>query len=57
MSDEIQILTAEDLDIEELERRIELGQMMPVSEDSADDCLAFHCISFGSGCRVFEPPN
>jgi len=57
MSDEIQSLSAQDLDIEELERRIELGQMIPVSEDPADDCLGFQCISFGVGCRVFEPPN
>jgi len=57
MSDDIQSLSAQDIDIEELERRIELGQMMPASEDSANDCNIFHCISFGDGCRSFTPPQ
>ncbi len=38
MSDEITSMNLSDLDIEELERRIELGLMIPPSEGS-NDCV------------------
>jgi len=57
MSDEIESLNIGDLDIEELEQRIELGQMIPPSEDPADDCTDFTCTTFGRNCGTFRVPQ
>ena len=57
MEDEIASLNLDDFDIEELERRIELGQLIPPTDASDDDCGTFTCKSFGDGCRSFSPPQ
>jgi hypothetical protein len=44
---EIESLNLNDIDIEELERRIELGQMTPVIDGHPDfTCKEFHCGTF-----------
>jgi hypothetical protein len=46
MSEEIKSLNLNDIDVEELERRIELGQLVPGVGASIDD---FHCGTFLCG--------
>jgi hypothetical protein len=43
MSEEIESLNLNDIDVEELERRVELGQLLPVLGVPIDD---FHCGTF-----------
>jgi hypothetical protein len=44
---EIESLNLNDIDVEELERRIELGQMTPIIDGPVDwDCDVFHCGTF-----------
>jgi hypothetical protein len=46
MKDEIESLNLHDIDAEQLERRLELGQMIPIVDADEDLCLAFQCDNF-----------
>jgi hypothetical protein len=48
MKDEIESLNLYDIDVEQLERRLELGQMIPIMDDPGVDntCKDFTCDHF-----------
>lgn len=55
MRDEIESLNLNDLDIEELERRIELGQMIPIFDDPQDDCTIKSGCDLNCGTNTKQP--
>jgi hypothetical protein len=48
VKEEIESLNLNEIDIDELERRVELGQMIPIvnGPDQDDSCKEFICESF-----------
>ena len=54
MKNEIESLKLAEIDVEELEYRIELGQMMPMVDGPlATDCVDFNCFAFT--CDTLHP--